>query len=131
MTSGRLQEDFRKTSGRLQVLGLSHVSLMSFEALSLSFVCKSEPKILRLVFSKFCYRHLIFRDKTFQYQKKNFEEYNFRKHERSPLGNQIRNGTMKRFQSDSWRGKYLIHIIPPPAASRPSLVARVWKVGVE
>ncbi len=44
-----LQDDFRKTSGRLQVLGLSHVSLMSFEALSLSFVCKSESKILRLV----------------------------------------------------------------------------------
>ena len=64
-------------------------------------------------------------------EKKNFEECNFRKHERSPLGNQIRNGTMKRFQSDSRRGKYLIHIIPPPAASRPSLVARVWKVGVE
>ena len=37
------------SSGRLQVLGLSNVSLMSFEALSLSFVCKSEPKILRLV----------------------------------------------------------------------------------
>ena len=64
-------------------------------------------------------------DKTFQYQK-NFEECNFRKHKRSPLGNQIRNGTLKRFQSDSGKGKFLIHIIPPPAARVYPLVSGKW-----